>query len=69
MSEKTPLWTRLRTHSDSMWSEGWYTVAMTMDEAAKELERLTDENARLRLAYWGELDRDELIPITEPDRP
>lgn len=36
--EKTPLPARLRTHSDSMWSEGFYTTAKAMDEAADLIE-------------------------------
>jgi DNA-binding transcriptional regulator YiaG len=30
--------TILRTHADSMWAEGWYTVSMRMDEAADALD-------------------------------
>ena len=36
--QPTKLSTSLRTHADSMWSEGWYTVAMRMDEAADALD-------------------------------
>lgn len=35
---RTPLPTRLRTHSDSMYSEGFYTAAFAMDEAAEALD-------------------------------
>lgn len=35
---KTPLSTRLMTHADSMQSEGWYTTANVLAEAAEALE-------------------------------
>lgn len=38
MSHHPKLSTVLRTHADSMWSEGWYTVSMRMDEAADALD-------------------------------
>lgn len=41
---KTPISTRLMTHSDSMWSEGWYTVANCMAEAAEALADWTPGN-------------------------
>lgn len=34
-----------------------------LDEAAAEIKRLRLENARLRLAYWGELHPEELAEL------
>jgi hypothetical protein len=36
---------RLRTHAESLWSEGWYTMSNTLNEAADVIERLLAVNA------------------------
>lgn len=41
---KTPLSTRLATHADSMQSEGWYTTANVLAEAAEALADWTPGN-------------------------
>lgn len=41
---KTPLSTRLMTHADSMQSEGWYTTANVLAEAAEALADWTPGN-------------------------
>lgn len=41
---KAPLSTRLMTHADSMWSEGWYTTANVLGEAAEALADWTPGN-------------------------
>lgn len=44
MSENLP--DVLRTHAESMNSEGWYTVANVLDRAASEIEELRPWKAR-----------------------
>lgn len=41
---KTPLAVRLRVHADSMQSEGWYTTANVLAEAAEALADWTPGN-------------------------
>lgn len=38
MTRPPQLSTVLRTHAESMWSEGWYTISNRMVEAAQALE-------------------------------
>jgi hypothetical protein len=38
--EKTPLDVRLMTHADSMQSEGWYTTANVLAEAADQIKAM-----------------------------
>lgn len=44
MSHRTPLSTRLMTHADSMQSEGWYTTANVLAEAAEAVADWTPGN-------------------------
>ena len=56
---------RLRAHAESMHSEGWYTQAATVAEAADEIERL-----RAEVELWkdrcGALDRDFRATLDAP---
>jgi len=47
---------RLRAHAESMHSEGWYTQAATVAEAADEIERLGKQCTSVRSSACGPLN-------------